>query len=211
MAISVIQGELATALGYQEPNEVLLHHHTSDTEVLGPDDTADKATETDGTTSERERALDMFFLAQEIKTSAMGAVDVLSDLLHYDKIESGQLQMEKTIVPIWKVVQRVWCEFKLPAANKKVTFGLRFVWGNIKKEINQQCGVAEEQELPLEMQKLKVIGDSVRIGQILRNVLSNGIKFTPEVRMEGAFALAVKATKSGTSPSQHADVCILRQ
>lgn len=201
MGIAVIQGELATSLGYQEPNEVLLHHHSSDTEVLGPDDKVDKATETDGTTSERERALDMFFLAQEIKTSAMGAVDVLSDLLHYDKIESGQLQMETTIVPIWKVVQRVWCEFKLPAANKKVTFGLRFVWGNIKKEIDQQCGVADEQDLPLEIQKLQVIGDTMRISQILRIVLSNGIKFTPKVRKEGALAPAVKAcTKSGTSP-----------
>jgi len=87
-------------------------------------------------------------------------------LLNYDKVESGTLSLELTVVSIWSLIERTVTEFKLPMASK-----------NIKLRIDIPSESPFE-ELLLEDQKM--IGDNVRITQVLRNLVSNAIKFTPE-------------------------------
>lgn len=101
-------------------------------------------------------------LSEDIMVNARSAVDVLNDLLNYDKIEMGTLQLELTVVPIWLLVKRTASEFKLQAKKKNISF------------------VQESTELSQAMKERNVVGDTIRIAQVLRNLVSNALKFTPE-------------------------------
>jgi signal transduction histidine kinase len=96
-------------------------------------------------------------------------VDVLNDLLNYDKIETGTLRLEFSSVPIWQVLKKTTAGFAMQAKEKKVSFTLTGkLWD----------GQLSPSELA-EYQALRVVGDSMRISQVLRNICSNALKFTP--------------------------------
>jgi signal transduction histidine kinase len=132
--------------------------------------TARKSFSTDSDTKAK-----MFELTEDIFSSATSAVDVLNDLLNYDKVEMGTLSLERTIVPIWDLIERTLAEFKLPAKAKKIDFKLDF----------SALADADEESLsilylPQDIRERKVLGDAIRIAQVLRNLVSNGLKFTPD-------------------------------
>jgi hypothetical protein len=60
----------------------------------------------------------MFELTEDILCSATSAVDVLNDL--HDKVEIETLSLERTILPIWDLIERTLAEFKLMAKAKKM-------------------------------------------------------------------------------------------
>jgi signal transduction histidine kinase len=89
------------------------------------------------------------------------AVDVLNDLLNYDKIEMGTLRLDFTAVPIRALVRKSVKAFRLQAAQK----GL---------ELHDTPPPPDGA-----LSGLIIIGDAMRIEQIVRNMLSNALKFTP--------------------------------
>ena len=111
-------------------------------------------------------------LTDEIQENAEGAVDVLNDLLNYDKVQRGALQMELSILSIWDLIERKAAEFNLPAKKKNIKFNIEFAADEAKTSTSI--------ELPQWAKNLKVVGDSVRVAQVVRNLLSNALKFTPE-------------------------------
>lgn len=150
MGLTLLQEELARALGYDEPEQVL-------------DDSSHskKAESSKIIKSEGLRHLSSWYdLTREVQDNAQTSVDVLNDLLNYDKVEAGKLSLELSVLPIWEMVRETVREFKLPAAKKDITL---------------------EVKLPEDIEELacqKVIGDAVRLAQVLRNLISNAIKFT---------------------------------
>jgi signal transduction histidine kinase len=118
---------------------------------------------------------EILILAEEILRNANGAVDVLNDLLNYDKVETGTLSLELTIIPIWDLIKRTMAEFKLPAKAKKI---------DLKLDCSALFEMDEESvsamHLPQDVIESKVLGDTIRITQVLRNLVSNAVKFTPE-------------------------------
>merc|ERR1740130_730159 len=60
-------------------------------------------------------------LVNEISFNAQASVDVLDDFLNYDKIATGELHLEYTIVPIWNLIDETVSEFKLPMSKKNLT------------------------------------------------------------------------------------------
>ncbi|KAJ1429264.1 histidine kinase-like ATPase, partial [Ochromonadaceae sp. CCMP2298] len=101
-------------------------------------------------------------------SSTEAAVDVLNDLLNYDKIESGTLRLEFSSVPIWQVVKKTTACFAMQAREKNVSLSLTgALWDELSADDLTHY------------QSLQVVGDSMRISQVLRNLMSNALKFTP--------------------------------
>jgi signal transduction histidine kinase/ActR/RegA family two-component response regulator len=109
-----------------------------------------------------------------INHSGAATLRILNDILDYTKIEAGRLEME-------------YLPFKLP-------------------ELAQECRAlftyqARQTGVPLELVlgsiPRKVLGDPMRVRQVLTNLLGNAYKFT----QQGKIALRVTATANGAGHS----------
>lgn len=182
MGLNVIQTELSE---YIKEATISLKSKNDDN---GPDDK-----EKDGDPSWYKKGSDCLELVDEIQISAQSAVDVLNDVLNYDKIEQSSLRLELTMIPIWRFLGRTFSEFELPAAKKHLHLKLLYAGKQQQQQpdgsvITSNGGdtcsedatmVSTEQEVPDELQDLLLAGDPSRMAQVLRNLLSNAIKFTP--------------------------------
>lgn len=117
---------------------------------------------------------EMISLADEIAVNCHSAVDVMNDFLNYDKIETGTLTLDLSVVRLFDLVEEIAVEFKLVAANSNIQFVVDTPLGRGETGPNLACFT---------------VGDAVRITQVLRNLVSNAIEFTPA---EGS--VEVKAT-----------------
>lgn len=81
---------------------------------------------------------------------------IINDILDFSKIEAGQLEIEKVKFDLFKCMDQVKCQLEDIAKNKNI----RLIF-NINPETPKI-----------------VKGDSVRLNQILINLINNGLKFT---------------------------------
>lgn len=109
------------------------------------------------------RAAKLMDLAREISVSAESAVEILNDVLSYDKVEHGSLNLELTLVPIVDLLSRIMSEFKVPADAKSIQLDRSFVDAEWMK-----------------LEEAYVVADKVRLAQVMRNLFSNAVKFTPD-------------------------------
>jgi signal transduction histidine kinase/CheY-like chemotaxis protein len=156
MGLTLLQEEIALSLGFHSIEDMMT---TSEKKRLA-------RSKIDGKDDE------WFQLASEVQTNAQSSVDVLNDLLNYDKIESGTLSLELQVLNVWELIEQTVSEFKLPAATKKIHLDLKFPGEKGDEE--------QSRSVPSEVRNQKAIGDAVRITQVLRNLVSNALKFTPE-------------------------------
>jgi signal transduction histidine kinase len=118
-------------------------------------------------------------LSEEISSSANRSVDVLNDLLNYDKIETGSLSLELTVFSIWSLIIETSREFRLSAKKKMINFELDFgplVGEKSVENLESLDGTIISRQL----RERSVVGDLLRITQVLRNLVSNALKFTPD-------------------------------
>ncbi len=95
-------------------------------------------------------------MAETAKTSGEILLVILNDILDYSKIEAGRLTLESQPFDLERVVSEV-AELLAPTiTGKKLEFGVRW-----------------QPDLPR-----RVVGDSVRLRQILLNLAGNAVKFT---------------------------------
>ncbi len=94
--------------------------------------------------------------ALTIQTSAENLLEIINEILDFSKIEAGHLKLENIPFDLHKILKEV-SEFFAERAKAKA--------------INFSCVISPE--LPT-----MVIGDSLRLRQILSNLISNAIKFT---------------------------------
>lgn len=121
-------------------------------------------------------AMEWFELTDEIMEHAQSAVSVLSDILNYDKVEAGKLSLEVAPLLIFPLIAKTVDEFKLSAESK----GLRYE-SLITAKYDEESPVQTYSilnEVPHYVRSKYVLGDSVRLQQVLRNFLSNAIKFS---------------------------------
>ncbi|GAT31516.1 signal transduction histidine kinase [Terrimicrobium sacchariphilum] len=97
-----------------------------------------------------------------IADSSQSLLCILNDVLDYSKIEAGGMQIEHLAFSLRDVVGRV-CRLQLPAAKLK--------------------GLILESKLAPDVEDI-VVGDSLRLGQILTNLVSNAVKFTSTGRID---------------------------
>jgi signal transduction histidine kinase len=97
-------------------------------------------------------------LSDTILRSARSLLEILNDILDFSKIESGKLELEHAAFSPAEVVHGVSAPFIAAAQAKGIDFSVRI-----------EAGVP-----PL------LVGDALRLRQILNNLLSNAIKFTSQ-------------------------------
>ncbi|MBF0152785.1 MAG: response regulator [Magnetococcales bacterium] len=95
---------------------------------------------------------------EKIRTAGHSLLGVINDILDFSKIEAGRLEMEMVEFQLHEVMQNFSALFSAPAAEK----GLEFV-----------CSVAPGTPNAL-------VGDPLRLGQVLTNLVNNAIKFTAQ-------------------------------
>ncbi|GGF63963.1 response regulator [Alteromonas lipolytica] len=105
---------------------------------------------------------------EKIQTSATALLSILNDILDFSKIEAGKLNIEHIEFSLQDVVNQVFAMNCLRAEEK----GL---------EVLFYCDARVPQRL---------IGDPLRLNQILTNLISNAIKFTEQ----GEIVLRVEVT-----------------
>lgn len=92
-----------------------------------------------------------------LKFSSENLMLLLNDILDYSKIEAGKVVPEKIDFDIRNLIAGICTGHEIAASQKNITLKIDF-----------------DQKIPKMM-----IGDPVRLTQILNNLLSNAIKFTP--------------------------------
>lgn len=116
-----------------------------------------------------KKAQEWLALSKDVAANSSSAVDVLNDFLNYDKVESGKLTLEYSVVPIFQLIEDTVSEFKLPAAKKNIRLVVSTPTRTNIKGSSRDSG-----------SERFVVGDKIRLTQVFRNLISNAIKFTPE-------------------------------
>lgn len=93
-----------------------------------------------------------------VRKSGDSLLDIINDILDISRIEAGKLQVQKVRFDLLSVVENVIAEIAILAFNKGLNLTYKF--GN---------------SVPA-----YVVGDSVRMKQILTNLLNNAVKFTEQ-------------------------------
>jgi len=143
-----------------------LGHHRQDDMVAGEEKIADE---------------DVSFwhnVTVDVKENAHIAVSILNDLLNYDKLETGTLKLETGRVQIWELVASTVSQFRIQAANKRINLNVGVEPPRLTHESGSLDNDLESGTSSHEMEPLYVLGDDIRLSQVIRNVISNALKFT---------------------------------
>ena len=108
----------------------------------------------------------------KVHSSAVALMGILDDVLDYSKIEAGQLRFESVEFELDSVLQRVSDLFAARCEQK----GLEFVF-EVAPEV-----------------PLRLVGDPLRLSQVLDNLVGNAIKFTEHGTVRLSVALSEPAS-----------------
>ncbi|MCP4396834.1 MAG: response regulator [bacterium] len=120
---------------------------------------------------------------EKIQSSSHSLLRIINDILDLSKIEAGKLELEKTMFWVQDVMDSVSDMF----ANKAAAKGIEFI-------------VSLAQDVPLE-----VLGDPLRLRQVLINLTNNAIKFTHKGEVLLKAVVAEKSDKKVTVEFSVAD------
>jgi len=112
----------------------------------------------------------------KLKASSGTLLGILNDILDYSKIEANRLEIEHLDMSLERILQQLSDLFR-PLAEEK---GLRLIM-----------------EIAPDIPK-RVVGDPLRIGQVLNNLVSNAVKFTEH----GEIRLRVDVTERGEQDAE---------
>ncbi len=98
-------------------------------------------------------------IAESIREGCDIALNILNQLLTFEKLSAGMLQLENKIVTITNLLDSNMKLFRMQAQQSGITFKL------------DRSNVA--------MDELLVYVDEHKLNQVIRNLLSNAMKFTP--------------------------------
>lgn len=132
-------------------------------------------------------------LVNEIQKSSSNATTVLNDLIAYDKIITNQLQMEFSYVLLWDTIMDNIDLFRIQHREKEIKLGIKT--NVVEKFVQGEKKIAsiEEGEWLDEFFHLVILADDIKIGQVIKNLMSNALKFTPrggEINIQGMVFLS---------------------
>jgi PAS domain S-box-containing protein len=112
---------------------------------------------------------DQLDLIKTLRFSANHLMTLVNDVLDYNKMESGKIVFEQTQFSLTGFLEEIKRSYSFRANEKKLDFS-----------------IIKDNKIPAE-----VIGDQIRLNQILSNLLSNALKFT----LTGSITLYVRETE----------------
>jgi len=122
---------------------------------------------------------------QNIKSSSSSLLNIINDILDFSKIEAGKLQIYRVDFNFYKLLDAIKNSLELQMKGKGLLF-----------EITYDSNVPEY-----------LHGDSLRITQIITNIISNALKFTNSgyVKLDvknrdGVYVFSVKDSGIGITP-----------
>jgi hypothetical protein len=101
-------------------------------------------------------------LTDDIMLNSETAVEVLNDLLNYDKIEMGTLRLEFSFVDFCSLLSKTIAIMQVQAQQKNIT--LELTEGSAELITNGRA---------------MIVGDKQRLEQVVRSLISNALRFTP--------------------------------
>ena len=100
----------------------------------------------------------------DVESSCSTAVGILDELLDFEKLDAGLMTLHKEHIPIGQLTRTIFDSFRVFAVEKDVELSL-----------NLHSSVESRDEL----RGYAVTADKSKLSQVLRNMLSNALKFTP--------------------------------
>ena len=130
-----------------------------------------------------DKLIEADVLVEDVMESSTAAVLVLNDLINYDKIENKTLVIEaKRVSPMTLVTSTIrTLQVQAKQANVKL-----LLLSNFKDESSELSEVLKRD--------MCIIGDSMKLSQVIRNVVSNALKFSATgetVSVRGEFSFIV--------------------
>ena len=131
---------------------------------------------------------------EDIYSSCEIAMSILNDLLTFDKLDGGKMALELDFVNCCKFINLVSKPFNVNARDKSITFDVNLT------ELSADF---------IENAHIRV--DSSKMGQVVRNLISNALKFTPNHGTVTLMLSHIKIDSFGDSvnPKSEDDVFIV--
>ena len=108
---------------------------------------------------------------ETVESSTKSLLNVINDILDFSKIEAGRMELERSSFALGDCVEAAVRTLSATA---------------LQKGLDLKCELETDRAN-------QVIGDSVRLRQVLLNLIGNAIKFTPT----GSVSVALKLTQEG--------------
>lgn len=118
---------------------------------------------------ETNLSTDQHSMVRTIRDSSFSLLEIINDILDFSKIESGKIELDLTTVNILSLIEKTLDALWVNAHQKGISLYLYF-----------------ENTIPQEL-----LLDTVRIRQVLLNLLGNAIKFTSSEEKKGVIKLCV--------------------
>ncbi|HUC80657.1 MAG TPA: ATP-binding protein, partial [Flavisolibacter sp.] len=123
--------------------------------------------------NERNLSKDQIEYAQVIQSSGQGLLSLIDEILDLSKIEAGKMQLEYH-----------------PVLLQEIVTDMKALFAPVAKEKGLELAVHLDADLPSQIET-----DKMRLEQVLKNLLSNALKFTSQ----GSVALNIASLKDNRS------------
>ena len=143
----------------------------------------------------------------DVNMSCMAAVDILNDLLCYEKLESGILELHKESMVIQPFLRDSVSMFSVQARECDVTMTvLTTIKEGKMTEAGRDVPSDDEQQLPQSLRSEdSIFADKFKMDQVVRNLISNALKFTPRggsVTIHATFVPSIRDEGSSTGQTR---------
>ena len=121
-----------------------------------------------------------------VRHACIEVIQTLNDILQMETIKSGHLAFEQQMVPCIEIVETI-SQYGIAAKEKGVLFSVHqsissSKWATQDMDIESSIGSAREEQKLSNMNHLSLFVDKFKIVQVMRNLITNAVKFTPSGR-----------------------------